>query len=142
MNICDNFRNSVLQVLQTFLTAESKPYHFAVTQRQLLLHINKAGKSEQAYAGATATKISFFYHVGLAPLACFLSELIWNCRYDSLDGGSALPQGCYLHMTTQAQKKLGQTTIHRAGFESMIPVSEIYFCSCNFAARHVKAVTC
>jgi hypothetical protein len=41
-----------------------------------------------------------------------------------LDGGSALPQGSYVHRTTQAQKKHGHTDMHRVGFEQIIPVLE------------------
>jgi hypothetical protein len=45
-------------------------------------------------------------------------------QWDSLSGLLALSRGCYLHRTTQTQKKPRQTCIPRVGFEPMIPVFE------------------
>jgi hypothetical protein len=60
----------------------------------------------------------------------FPSELVWNygshidSRWDSLDGLSALSQGCHLHKITQTQDKRAQTSIPPVGFEHTIPVFE------------------
>jgi hypothetical protein len=61
------------------------------------------------------------------PPACFPSKLIWNYRsykqFVGLFGRVTSPsQGHYLHRTTQTQKKRGQTSIPRVGFEPTIPV--------------------
>jgi hypothetical protein len=44
--------------------------------------------------------------------------------YDSLDGGSDLSQGRYLHMTTRKQNKHTQTSMPHVGFEPTIPAYE------------------
>jgi hypothetical protein len=41
-----------------------------------------------------------------------------------LNGSSALSQGRYLHREIKTQKKRGQTSVPRVGFEPMVPVFE------------------
>jgi hypothetical protein len=68
---------------------------------------------------------------GLVSLANTHAELInsenmnlTDSRLDSLDGWSALSQGCYLHRTTHTQNKRRQTFVRRVGFEPTIAVFE------------------
>jgi hypothetical protein len=65
----------------------------------------------------------------LGPPAGFPSELIWNYGSDrhsvGLLGRAISPsQGRYLHRTTPTQKKRGQTSMARVGFEPAIPMFE------------------
>jgi hypothetical protein len=79
---------------------------------------------KQFYSGISSSIAFRDWPSGMSP-----SEVI--CSYGSytqsvrlLGSGNNLSQGRYLHWTTQTQKKSGQTSTHRLGFELMIPVFE------------------
>jgi hypothetical protein len=63
------------------------------------------------------------------PRACSHSELIWEYgAYKQLAGlfgrGMGPSKGCYLHRTTQTQKKRVQASMPRVEFEPMLPIFE------------------
>jgi hypothetical protein len=86
-------------------------------------------KVSRSILDSTYTNLLLLLPFVLRPLACFLSELMWNYRsYRRLVGllGRVISpsRGRYLHRTTQTQKKRGQTSIPREGFEPTVPVFE------------------